>query len=68
MATLEAAFLVPLILIVVCCLLIYTLQLFASASEKLNALYVESQTEIRQPAAVIRNTDLLYSFFQEEKP
>ena len=67
MTTVEAAFLVPLVLLVICCLLTYHVQLFSSAEEEIKALYEETKEEVRMPTAVIRNTDLFLSFFKEEK-
>lgn len=64
MTTLEAAFLIPLVICFLCMILLGFLQMFQDAGAELQTMQQENAAELRQPAAVIRNTDLVFVYLE----
>ncbi len=64
MTTLEAALIVPLIICLICVFVLGMLRIFQEAGTELIAMRRENKTVVRQPAAVIRNTDLVISYLE----
>ncbi len=64
MTTLEAAIIVPLVICLLCVFVLGILQIFQAACTELITIRQESETVVRQPAAVIRNTDLILSYLE----
>lgn len=64
MTTLEAAVIVPLVICLICVFLLGMLQIFQEACTELTNMRRENKMVVRQPAAVIRNTDLVLSYLE----
>ena len=65
MYTVESAFLIPVILCIICVFLLGTVSMFETACDTLQSSYIENANSVRQPAEVIRNTDLFFSYIEK---
>lgn len=65
--TLEAAYIVPLVIGLICALLLGTVSVYKRASEEIAEVKARQEGAVRKPAAVIRNTDLAMEYFEKWK-
>ena len=66
MNTVETALIVPLIICMILAFFSGTIQVFRDAYAEIEQLQEENTDNVRQPAEVIRNTDIVFSYLEEE--
>lgn len=62
--TLEAAFIVPIIVSLICVLLLANILTFKNACQELAVIKMQNAAVAREPGEVIRNTDLGFEYLE----